>query len=148
MTLQVEPQARETQALLDRFDETLVRSRVTCARSAKLQRTIAASHRDAQQLRETVSAQRRAMLLARTPLFPVCGLIEDDAVESRWRPGHGLICPPSLIARARVATALGVTFSQGGDAWTVTATLDTPLGAMLTLRRAMSQVTSLDMLME
>jgi len=146
--LQAEPQALETQALLDRFDEMLVRSRVTCARSVKLQRVIAASHRDARQLRETVAAQRRAMLLARTPLFLVCGLIDDDAVEARWVPGHGLMCPPSLIARAEVVMALGETFSQGEEGWTVAATLDTPLAAMLTLMRAMSQVTSLDMLME
>jgi len=148
MTLQADRQARETQALLDRFDETLLRSKVTCARSVKLQQAIATSHRDAQHLRETVAAQRRAMLLARTPLFLVCGLLDDDAVEARWVPGHGLMCPPSLIARAEVVMALGETFSQGDDGWTVAATLDTPLGAMLTLMRAMSQVTSLDMLME
>lgn len=148
MTLPVETHALDIQALVDRCDEMLVRSKVTCARSVRLQRTIAVAHRDARQLRETVAAQRRAMLLARTPLFLVSGLLDDDAVEARWVPGHGLMCAPSLIARAEVVMALGETFTQGDDGWTVAATLDTPLAAMLTLMRAMSHVTSLDMLLD
>jgi len=133
---------------VDRCDQMVVRSKVTCAHSARLQSAIAASHHDARLLRETVVTQRRAMLLARTPLFLVCGRLDDDEVEARWVPGHGLMCPPALLARAEVVVALGETFSPGDGGGSVTATLDTPLSAMLTIMRAMSSVTSLDMLME
>lgn len=77
------------------------------------------------------------MLLARTPLFVVCGFVEDDAVEARWVPGYGLVCSSVLLER-------GETFplSKGGPH--VVAALDTPVAAMLTVVRAMSLIRSLE----
>ena len=88
------------------------------------------------------------MLLARTPLSRVRGLVAGEPVEARWVPGHGLMCPRSLRERSEILVGMNEMFSGTEGGPTVAASLDRPLAAMLTATRAMSRVLSVEMSVE
>jgi hypothetical protein len=113
--------ALDAQVIFERLDGTRARSRATCDRSVSLLSASAAAHRQAQGIRQSVANERRAMLLARTPLFLVCGLVEDEPVEARWVLGYGLMCPSCLreCERSEVVVGLDETFSSGEGGPTV-----------------------------
>ena len=77
-------------------------------------------------------------------LFTVVGRVEHVPVRARWIEGQGLECPDVLLTRARLVVAMGESFGDG-TGLEVVASLDQPTAAMLTLLRAVSRVTSVEL---
>jgi hypothetical protein len=87
--------------------------------------------------------RRRVRAKGHIVTFRVSGLVDERPAQAWWVPAHGLVCGDELRARAELVVAMGDTFS-GADSRVVEASLADPSAAMLTVLRAMSRVTSLE----
>jgi hypothetical protein len=75
----------------------------------------------------------------------VRGLLDGRPSEASWVPG-AVIAEPELVRRAEVVVALEERFTHEGTTAVVTASLDgTPAAAALTLMRAFTQVTYVEL---
>lgn len=132
---------REAGDLIDRCRATLDSARAACVRSTALVHWAGAARAHARRTRAVI-ARRRVGPSDDVAGFRVTGLVSGQRVVAMWEPGQGLVCPDALRARAEVVVALGESF--GDEALTVTASLDDPTAAMLTVLRALSRVSSLE----
>jgi hypothetical protein len=78
--------------------------------------------------------------------FVVWGFVDHMPVVARWGRRRGLDCPAELLRRARAVVGLGETFGGEDGSTPVAASLDAgPTAALLTVIRAMSGVTAVDL---
>lgn len=137
--------------LQDRYQESVVRARVLCARSTTAARSSAALQAKARHVRD---ASMRARALRRPELAPVAtdmrfvvrGLVDGLPSVARWGPDSGLDADPEVCRRAELVVALGESFDNGSGSGPVVASLDGSMSAaLLAVVRAFSRVTTLDL---
>ena len=141
----------DTADLFDRCQASMVAARRSCERATVLVQNATIVRTHARQTRASGARRRGLELRPVRPqasvgcvLFTVVGQVDDVPVRARWIEGEGLDCPDLLRARAEVVVALGETFSDGSGP-PVVASLDEPTPAMLTVLRAASRVTSVEL---
>ena len=127
--------------LLERCRASVDGARDVCAQSAEL--LVRTSH-----LRDEARRTRLRVVERRAPHrvpagFRIAGTVEDVPMVARWIEGHGLLCPEPLRRRAEVVVAMGETFGDE-DGPRVTASLTERTAAMLTVLRALSRITSIE----
>ena len=131
----------DTVRLLERCRSSVDGAQVACARSAILVDRSSRARAEARWTRLRI-LERRAPHEVST-VFRIAGTVDDRPVVARWVRGHGLLCPDVLRRRAEVVVAMGDTFGDG-DGPRVTASLAEPTAAMLTVLRALSRVTAIE----
>ncbi|HEY7070420.1 MAG TPA: hypothetical protein VH479_09915 [Acidimicrobiales bacterium] len=129
------------------------RSRVLCVHSDRLLASARAARRSAERAR-VASVTRRTVredavvgLDAGGPLlsFLVNGFIDGEPAHARYMDGQ-LFWSAEVATRAEVVVAMGETFDPGDGGPEVLASLaSTPTAALLTVMRAFSQVSSVEL---
>lgn len=78
--------------------------------------------------------------------FTIRGIVDGRPTTARWRPGR-LDCDPELLRRIQVIVAMGEQFSPPDSSGRmIRAAVDAPpVAVLLTVMRAFSRVTSIDL---
>ena len=133
----------DARLLFDRCRTSVDAARITCTRAALLIDLSSRTRTEARSTRLRV-LDRRARHETSTS-FRVVGMVEDHPMVARWVSGHGLVCPDLLRRRAEIVVAMGETFGDDdGDGPRVAASLAGPTAALLTVLRALSRVTLIE----
>ncbi len=137
------------QEVRQRWDRAMARSRALCSRSGHLVAVSRQARVSAERTRVECVTLRGG---ADTPLtgedvqnFVVQGVVDGRPATARFVDGQ-LFCTAEVARRAEVVVAIGETFDPGDGGPVLQASLDdTATAALLTVMRAFSQVTSVEL---
>lgn len=135
--------AGDLAALAERYRASVDAAEVACARSAALADVASQIAADAFGVRARVLQRRTSADPPEVVSFRVRGMVDRHRATAWWTGGQGLVCSEPLRERAAIVVDLGDTFvDEAGRV--IAASLTEPVPAMLTVIRALSRVTAVE----
>ena len=130
-------------SLLERYRASVDAAEIACPRSATLVDDASQIAADAFGIRARVLQRRTRADPSQVVSFRVRGMVDRHRAAAWWAGGDGLVCSEPLRERAAIVVELGDTFTDEGGR-VIAASLTEPVPAMLTVIRALSRVTAVE----